>query len=153
MSIPVSCVGRLQYISKTGTLWTAIQELNRLVQSLRTQVHVAHRRRQIGMACQLLDRRNVRLVHLGYLLALLDTARELSARTEVGSPRLEAFHLAENVGDRAGTMVERDAISSILETELRRRFDLTTRAVRVLRDDSRPANPGLEELEALARLD
>jgi hypothetical protein len=110
---------------------------------------------------------NVRQAHLGYLMAWLDTpggfdkrlaAATLAERRSVATsldPDLERGHLAPLVsqwGDarKAGatraTMKSAGDIHKVLEPELRRRWELTVRALAWMRGDKRAVNTGVDRL-------
>lgn len=117
---------------------------------------------------------DVRLAHLGYLLAWLETKGEREARiakaTEAEAhsiataldPELErgkleplvtAYNEAEKTGDtRAQGKAER-SIEGVLRAELEHRFDLVGRSLARLHRDPRKVNPGVENLVEASRLE
>ena len=110
---------------------------------------------------------DLRQAHLDFLLAWLETPGDRDDRLAAAGdeerrsvsitldPALDREGLVELVGTfndsrRAGRAREQEqaerAIASVLEGELRRRFDLSVRARAVLLGDSRPENPFVAEL-------
>jgi len=109
---------------------------------------------------------NVRQAHLGYLLAWLETDGDRDARIAAASvvektaistsldptvereeiePLLDEWH---DAGEQDTKVRERAAreIDGILQRELRHRFDLTCRAIALLRSDPRRINAGVATL-------
>ena len=112
---------------------------------------------------------DARQAHLGYLLAWLETRGDRDARmarageaerSAVGTAldpalerdalekRVDAFNRAEKAGDMRGQGRAEREIEAILSAELTRRFEQVGRAIRLLRADPRPVNPGVATLVA-----
>jgi hypothetical protein len=114
---------------------------------------------------------DVRQAHTGYLLAWLETNGGINARLReaTAAERLtvstsldpqvekaglddavEAFNVAKRIPDTEKVEAVTERIRQALEPELRRRFEITARAYRLLVEDEREANPGLTGLEKSA---
>lgn len=114
----------------------------------------------------------VRQAHLGFLLAWLEEKGGRDARLEaareaerlsiatsldpaeerdVFQDLVDRFNEARTAGDAPTAERVAAEIRRLLEPELRRRFELTERAVRRLRTDPRPENRGVERLIRASR--
>ncbi len=110
---------------------------------------------------------DVRQGHLGFLLAWLETAGGRDSRLRAAleaervavstslDPTVErdetedlvgAWHAAEEAGDETRQKEVERQLGEILTRELRRRWDLTVKAIGVLRADGRPTNSGVGTL-------
>lgn len=109
----------------------------------------------------------IRQGHLGHLLAWLGTNSSRDARFEAAleaekrsvstvvnpdvertmlQPRLEKWRDARTRSDHETMVRERTELCRVLEVELSRRWQLTRRAIDILREDPRLPNPGLSRL-------
>lgn len=123
--------------------------------------HVVGASRALGDA-YVFPAQDLRAAHLGYQLAWLETHGDRDARSRAAgeaellsiSPTLDPDLDRQALGDlvdewqaaRREGKGDRHAASRIadtLEPELRRRWDLTYRAYRILADNDRPVNPGV----------
>jgi hypothetical protein len=107
---------------------------------------------------------DVRLGHLGYLLAWLDGSGDRRAAAEIAEqramstnldptiereilePLVAAWGAANRVGDEAGMTDASSAIESVLVPEATRRWELAVKARAYLASDPRPVNQYVSEL-------
>jgi len=114
---------------------------------------------------------DVRQAHLGFLLAWLESkggrdarlrtaqeAEQMAVATSLDppverdplQPAVDSWNEAERNNDARARSRHAAAIEATLRSELERRFELTERAIRVLRSDKRRVNSGVARLVAVS---